>query len=201
MVSQIMPAPNRRVQVELWRAMSAPHDSAHPVSDHLSMIEDRIQDLEATGFTWTKDSVMGLLFQAGLPTTFPDSFDQTNDILQQSDQTPITASRVRQAIEADELRMKSSTLSLSNLPPEILAKIVQEIITNPGLSQRHRDQKSTREALYPLASVSRHLNRFCAQYLWEVCHLTKANQISKCIGSRSSHIDLHQSFDILSTNK
>lgn len=162
---------NRRAQLETWhRIVNKRHDPDEPVSDYLYFIQERVEELEGQGVTWTKDSMLGLLFQAGLPSSYPYSFDHTNDILDdhaKSSGSPlITASVVLTAIEAEETRMKSSSLRLIGLPENVLLQIIDEVYLagapnpheRPGLADVRR-----------LATVNRHLSKLCYPYLWKVC--------------------------------
>lgn len=176
----------RRVQLDTWKELiHSTHDFKRPVKDHLESIEKLVSKLESNGFTWSKDSVLGMLFQIGLPDQSPTSFAHTNDILDlQSIHQPnhvISADQVKEVILSEEIRMKSPKLSLLDLPLSLFPQILHELAGGSISSKTHLTMTRHPEGpamnrwwdldaahkIRSLASVNRHLRQVCMPFMWK----------------------------------
>lgn len=160
-----------------------------PVSEHLDFIHERFCEMEKQGFSWTKSEILGILFQVGLPDSFPNSFNHVNDLLDQKVKSSGSGTRrveshvVRGLIESEERRMIYTKLSLCSLPVEVLVWIIKEVYRMPITQdteaiktrtiteQRQHEACEDRQckALRPLASVNRQLYQLCMPFVWKVC--------------------------------
>lgn len=185
-----MKAYNRRAQLEIWKTIvNKRHDPTRPLSEYLDFIHTQFGEMEKQGFVWTKYATLGILLQAGLPDSFPDSFDHVNDLLDELVQSsrrgprPIDYEEVKDVVESEDRRMKSSTLSLCSLPVKILIQIIEEVqgvrsmsdtdSVNPKSIREQRRQQEGEDrvckSLRPLAAVNCQLHELCMPYVWKVC--------------------------------
>lgn len=163
---------SQRAQVEIWREIvTAQYDPSptQQVSDHLKFIKEGARRLDATGFIWTRESVLGILFQNGLSLQFPNC--RTNQILDKrvksSGSTSLSASEIKEVIEAEDSRMKSSTISFMSLPTESITTIFREVAKTDVIDNH---QNFSLQLLCPLTLVNRLFLDICRPILWRVSH-------------------------------
>ncbi|KAG0151975.1 hypothetical protein CROQUDRAFT_405826 [Cronartium quercuum f. sp. fusiforme G11] len=102
--------PSRTSHVTTWLEMGntkfTPGDS---LNEYLSRVRAKVDELDRTGFEWTRDSFLSMQMQLGLPTSGEFSFNNVNMILdarlRHSHETKITARETEEAIRAEYHRM------------------------------------------------------------------------------------------------
>ncbi|KAG0143133.1 hypothetical protein CROQUDRAFT_96640 [Cronartium quercuum f. sp. fusiforme G11] len=87
---------------ELGNMKFEPGDS---LNEYLSKVQVKIDELDRTGFEWTKDSILGIQIQLGLPTSGEFSFSNVNMILDaclcNSQETKVMAWEMEEAIQVE----------------------------------------------------------------------------------------------------
>ncbi|KAG0152143.1 hypothetical protein CROQUDRAFT_85871 [Cronartium quercuum f. sp. fusiforme G11] len=187
---------DRRTQLETWREIvDKYHSSKRPVSKHIAFIRKHVDKLDQTGFNWSKESIVGMLLQLGLPEDFPDSFDHVNDLIndrvKSSDLTLVSDTLTEEVIQAEEERMKSTKVTISDWPIDILNRVVElvhgysdrEARKRRSCSQyRHTNECLHREggnedsntvcelptrSLHALALVNKKIYNICLPWIWK----------------------------------
>ncbi|EGG01969.1 uncharacterized protein MELLADRAFT_110590 [Melampsora larici-populina 98AG31] len=107
-----MPPSSRKAQLNLWREIASKrHEGTKPVDSHLDFIQSRFEELDSEGFVWSKDSILAIFLQVGLPEGPHSTF----------------SSEVKELIQIEELRHRSHPRGLMNLPIEIFNKILESL--------------------------------------------------------------------------
>ncbi|KAG0151184.1 hypothetical protein CROQUDRAFT_651391, partial [Cronartium quercuum f. sp. fusiforme G11] len=91
------------------------HFPSDSLNEYLSRVRAKVDELDRTGFKWTRDSFLSMQMQLGLPTSGEFSFNNVNMILnarlRHSHETKITAREMEEAIRAEYHRMGATDLS------------------------------------------------------------------------------------------
>lgn len=75
--------PSRTTHLGLWQEETALRsERGGSVGDHLTKIKGKVEELDRTGFEWSKDSILGVLMQLSLPTAGDHSFNNVNVTLE-----------------------------------------------------------------------------------------------------------------------
>ncbi|EGF98106.1 uncharacterized protein MELLADRAFT_113853 [Melampsora larici-populina 98AG31] len=189
-----MPTSSRSAQLGLWREIVwRRHVEAQPVNRHLEFIQQRFDELDSEGFVWSKESILGIFLQLGLPDSPHAPFSRVNMILE-SRVLPgieLSSEEVTDAIQIEEWRHKSRPLSLVDLPIELFDKILEKLdciarleakevyekkkehivaITGPGertpyLTYLHRNSPIL-NSIQTLSLTSREIYQRCQPWLW-----------------------------------
>ncbi|EGG04166.1 uncharacterized protein MELLADRAFT_65109 [Melampsora larici-populina 98AG31] len=125
-----MPPSSRKAQLNLWREIASKrHEGTTPVEPHLDFIQSRFEELDSEGFIWSKDSILGIFLQLGLPEGPHSSFSSVNEILQSRALlgSETSSHEVKELIQTEELRRRSHPRGLMNLPIEIFNKILEAL--------------------------------------------------------------------------
>lgn len=133
---------SRTTHLSLWLDIITKRmNSLEDVLPHLNKIWAWIDDLDRAGFVWTKDSILGICYQLGLPTHDDIDFSNVNVVLdahaRQSPDIKITARETKEAIRAESHPLAArDTLGFPNVAALRLSN------TNPVLSQHHQHHQS-----------------------------------------------------------
>lgn len=95
--------PSQKTHMSMWVDLTSQRvKSLDGILAHLNKIRSRIDDLNRAGFTWSKDSIFGVCYQLGLPTSGDVDFSNVNVVLEararHSPDTNITARETKEAI-------------------------------------------------------------------------------------------------------
>ncbi|EGG04164.1 uncharacterized protein MELLADRAFT_108721 [Melampsora larici-populina 98AG31] len=141
----------RATQLQLWREIASEgHELNEPVKRHLDFIQRRFDRLDSEGFVWSKDSILGIFLQLGLPEgqRSPFFLITFNELLESRVvlRSEISSHVVKEVVQIQELEHKTRRLGLLDLPLEIFHKILErlEIMAMIEASEiKHRKHQST----------------------------------------------------------
>lgn len=123
-----MASSSRTAQLSLWREVAFKrHEVAKPVNRHLDFIQRRFDELDAGGFVWSKDSILTIFLQLGLPEGPHSPFTSVDEIIESRALLGFeTSSReVKEVIRIEELRHKPHRVGLMDLPLEVFNNILE----------------------------------------------------------------------------
>ncbi|EGG01487.1 uncharacterized protein MELLADRAFT_67049 [Melampsora larici-populina 98AG31] len=205
-----MVSSRRSAQLGLWREIvSKRHEETQPVNRHLDFIRRRFKELELQGFTWSRDSILGVFLQLGLPERNHGSFSSVNSILKSRHPfAPVFSSNeVIKAIQTEELRHKSRPRGLMDLPIEVFEKILETLDYTAKLEAEgiydqkvhvanrrvmicrgHREPYITYlnhhspvlNSIQSFSLTCREFYKLCQPWLWRVSHLQINSLLKAC---------------------
>ncbi|KAG0139567.1 hypothetical protein CROQUDRAFT_101359 [Cronartium quercuum f. sp. fusiforme G11] len=107
----------RSAMATIWSLFFFPSHSAHitawkeahdhkltegmDVGTYLRKMDMMAMDLEHTGFKWTKDSMLGMWYQLGLPSSYANVSTVLNAHFRAQPDRPVSAHEVEEAIQAE----------------------------------------------------------------------------------------------------
>ncbi|KAG0139845.1 hypothetical protein CROQUDRAFT_54137 [Cronartium quercuum f. sp. fusiforme G11] len=109
-ISSMFHFPSRTTHIGHWQdILTSKFEPGDSLNAHLMKIRSKIEDLDRTGFEWSKDSILGICMQLSLPTTGEISFTNINMVLdarlRSSPAVKITARKTEEAIRAEYHRL------------------------------------------------------------------------------------------------
>lgn len=122
-----MTSSSRADQLSLWREIVPKrHEGPQQVNRHLDYIQRRFDALDSAGFVWSKESIVDIFLQLGLPESSHGAFSSVNEILDSRVLLgcKTSAHDVKELIQTEELRHESHPLGLMDLPIEVFNKIL-----------------------------------------------------------------------------
>lgn len=188
-----MSSPSRISQLALWREIvSKRHELNKPVNRHLDFIQSCFEELDSAGFVWSKDSILGIFLQLGLPEH--GTFSSVNDILESRALLGLgtPAHQIKEVIQIEEVRHKAPRAGLMDLPLEIFNNILdildrmaelenREIVPRkrqrmvvisesgnkqPYKTYLHRNSPIL-NSIQTFAVTSREIYQLCRPWLWQ----------------------------------
>lgn len=125
-----MASSSRSAQLGFWRQIvSKRHDETRPVNHHLEFIQKRFDELDSEGFSWSKESILGVFLQLGLSDSPHGPFSSVNKVLESRGPPGIELSSdaIKDVIQSEESRHTSRPLCLVDLPIEVFDKILEKL--------------------------------------------------------------------------
>ncbi|KAG0150155.1 hypothetical protein CROQUDRAFT_652563, partial [Cronartium quercuum f. sp. fusiforme G11] len=81
-ISSMFHFPSRTTHIGHWQdILTSQFEPGDSLNAHLTKIRSKIEDLDCTGFEWSKDSILGICMQLSLLTTGDVSFINVNMVL------------------------------------------------------------------------------------------------------------------------
>ncbi|EGG05400.1 uncharacterized protein MELLADRAFT_107685 [Melampsora larici-populina 98AG31] len=95
--------PSRSGHMATWKeVLEIKYDDVSDIGDYFRKIDEKISDLERSGFEWSKDAITGVLYQIGLGNAFTNVNNTLNARLRATPTNPITAREVEESIRAEK---------------------------------------------------------------------------------------------------
>lgn len=148
--------PSRTTHLSLWLELTSERlTDLGDVLPYLNKVRSRIDDLDRAGFVWSKDSILGVCYQLGLPTNGDVDFSNVNVVLDaRSRNLPDVSVTARETEEAIRAEAHWLTARDTTGMPNIAALH----LTNPNLSQRgHAPSAPYRSSDVAAFGTRRHL--------------------------------------------
>lgn len=117
-----MASSSKKAHLLLWRGIvSECHEGIKPVTEHLSFLQKRFEELDSEGFIWSKESIFDIFVRLGLSGSPHDSSPPVHTALK---------SRVPQGYETSSIESGDVTwrpLGLMDLPIEVFEMILETL--------------------------------------------------------------------------
>lgn len=193
-----MQSSSRTAQLGLWREIvSKRHEETQPVNRHLEFIRERFEDLETQGFIWSKESILGIFLQFGLPQSTYGTFSSVNKTLESRARQgfEISSNEVEEVIQNEALKDKSRPLGLLDLPIDIFHIILEKLDYMAKLEARSIQSRKQRRrvkvsppgddgpyftylnhrspilnSIQSFSLTSREIYQLCRPWLWRVSY-------------------------------
>ncbi|KAG0144165.1 hypothetical protein CROQUDRAFT_47675, partial [Cronartium quercuum f. sp. fusiforme G11] len=102
--------PSRSTHITMWKeALDTKLTDGMDIGTYLRRVEAKVLDLDHTGFAWSKDGVLGALYQLGLGSGYANVSTVLNAQLRAHPDRPVSAQEVEEAICAESQECVSNT--------------------------------------------------------------------------------------------
>lgn len=143
--------PSRTTHISIWQdLLKCTVDSPSDIPAHINRMKSKVEELQRTGFSFTKDSLLGILMQLGLPHAFSSINTVLDARLRGNPDASISARETEEAIRAETHRLSSNAADdYPNVAALNINNSQQSFGTKSRFQSPRRDVPDSRDVYRP----------------------------------------------------